>query len=289
MKSRILMGILALALLFPLTTSAKTFSNIMAYGDSLSDNGPDPYGAGRYTDGDIWLETLAVNMGATLFDTAIGGATTGEDNPAAGSSTQFGMQWQLDSTLSHFSSNFDLHDSLFTVWGGANDFFQGRDFSLAVNNLGTILKDLVQAGVSDVMIANLPDLGYSPAFYNDFGPVPQALASGWTLGFNTTLEQMLTQFRADNPDVTLYYLDVFSLFHQQVQKDATGEIINTSEWQALFWDDVHPTSIGHNLIAEKAYNLIDSPVPEPTSMLLFATGLAGLGAMRRKNREVRGH
>ena len=81
MKNRFLPVILVLALLFafPVGSHATAFNNLIVFGDSLSDNG----NIGRFTDGAIWVETLAASLGADLYDFAYGGATTGYDNPAA--------------------------------------------------------------------------------------------------------------------------------------------------------------------------------------------------------------
>jgi hypothetical protein len=62
---------------------------VVAYGDSLSDNGniyavsgfpPPPYYNGRLSNGPVAVENLAAQLGATLVDFAWGGATTGLGN-----------------------------------------------------------------------------------------------------------------------------------------------------------------------------------------------------------------
>ena len=41
----------------------------------------------------------------------------------------------------------------------------------------------------------------------------------------------------------------------------------------LFWDDVHPTTVGHGLLADAAF---DAVTPEPASVTLFSIGLIGM-------------
>lgn len=255
--------------------SAYAFTSIVAYGDSLSDNG----NLGKLTDGDVWVDTLADRLGSTLYNKAHLGATTGIDSPPQGS-TIFGVEWQIQSYQPYFSSKLDMSDTLFTVWAGANDFFSSRGFDSAAVNMGLNLQALIESGAQDILVPNLPDLGLTPAFY---GQENAALASGWSKGFNQLLGLQLESLQLSNPDVNFYLLDVDAIFNDLIIMDDDGNITNQDEWLALFMpnDGVHPTSVGHEAIATGAYQIIN-PVPVPGALTLFCSGLIGLGALRRK-------
>ena len=117
--------------------SAGTFTSVVAYGDSLSDNGNlfaatgipgAPYYNGRRSNGPVAIENAATILGVPLYDFAWIGATTGLGNYGdGGTPTSFGsfglpgMQVQLAATQGSVPA-LAASGALFVVWGGPNDF-----------------------------------------------------------------------------------------------------------------------------------------------------------------------
>lgn len=242
------------------------YSSLVAFGDSLSDNG----NVMRFTDGALWVELLADHSSTHLYDMAFGGATTGYDNPAIGSPIT-GLQWQVD-TSSPLVASLPADDMLLTVWAGANDLLQGREPGAAVANIGTALETLYTAGGRNFLVANLPDVGKTPAFISLPDPSTAQIASLWTGYFDTGLVTMLNIFEGRHTDIKLYFVDTFSIFNQFP--------VGSSAWLELFWiDGFHPSAAGHELI----YQAAASAVPEPSALLLFAVGLIGIVVITQRN------
>lgn len=247
------------------------FSTVVTYGDSLSDNG----NIARFTDGPVWVELLADEYSATLFDFAYGGATTGFDNPAAGLPVT-GLLWQVD-TFGPGLATLPSADTLVTLWAGPNDLLQGRDPFNAVSNVGSALESLYNEGGRNFVVPNLPDIGKTPSLIGQ-GASQAMQASQWTLSYNLSLDSKLSDFSNMYNDINLFTVDIFTIFDQFP--------VGSQEWRDLFWiDGFHPSSIGHELIFNSALSATE-PVPEPATALLFATGLATLIRARRKRQKT---
>lgn len=249
--------------------AATTFNHLVVFGDSLSDTG----NVGKYSDGSIWVETLASKLGLTLDNYAYAGATTGTYNLAGEENDKFigtGLLWQVE-TYEYFSP---IENSLVTVWAGANDLVNYVRYFDAVDNIAIALGLLYEDGFRNFIIPNLPDIGNTPQAQSMEETYSQA-ASLWSQGFNAYLDEVLTEFVEMNEGVVIYNLDVYSLFDQYT--------VGEQDWEDLFWTDgYHPSSIGHNLIANLAASVTASATPVPTAGILLISGLLGLALAGRK-------
>jgi phospholipase/lecithinase/hemolysin len=296
MKRRICFGVVFGLMLLVIGTPihATPISGVVAFGDSLSDNGnlyrytrrpPAPYYEGRFSNGPVWVEYLTDKLDSPLDDRAFGGATTSNYNYATGQDN-WGLKWQIDNYLATPPPS-NAHD-LYTVWAGANDFFANptTDPSVSVNNIGYALERLSNAGARKILIINVPDLGTTPAYSKDANM--SALATAWSTDFNDALTSSLAVFESTF-NGHLYTIDAFTAFDAIASQflnttDAylsDGLIAGLNPDDFVYWDGVHATTRAHHLLAGIAHQTI-APIPEPATLILLGVGIIGLAGLGRK-------
>lgn len=254
--------------------------------------GAPGYYDGRFSNGPIWIDQLAGLLGLPAptisanggSDYAYGDATSG---------TGFTQTYipNIQQQISSWSSNSaGAASQLFTMFGGANDLFdalssggtpaqQATDAQQAAMNIATGVQTLYNDGARHILVANLPDLGLLPDFR---GSPQETQAAALADTFNSTLATQLTQISGSSPGLILYSLDVHTLFNQLVADPSAYGLTNVTDRAYtgddnfigngtsvadpsgyLFWDADHPTTTGHELLAQAAYDV----VPEPSSMM----------------------
>jgi phospholipase/lecithinase/hemolysin len=273
------------------------YPTIYAFGDSLSDTGNDyflshgvvpvqpPYDDGRFSNGPVWVERLAADLGLPApkpsleggNDFAYGGAYTGTIPGHTANPTD------LDYQLAQFKAEVPRPDAgaLYTVWIGGNDLRSAigsanpmATVNAAVSNEMQFISGLVEDGARNILVANVPDFGKTPSAAAS-GPAYQARASQVSSAFDTLLQHDLANFIAANPGVNLGLLDTHALLDQVIADPAafgfanvTGKVwsgnytnpnsgtLATTDPQAqntfLFFDSLHPTTAGHAEVAAAA-------------------------------------
>ncbi len=281
------------------------------YGFSAQVPGPlTGYTNGRFTDGTdtvpsarnyngVWVEQLAAQLAAKPAVTA---SLNGGRNYAYGfattntGTTQFtyGPGNALSFTVNNMGQQLSTYLStapvinsttLFVVWGGANDLLNATSpadiVNAATREVG-IVQQLIAAGATSIIVPNLPPLGLIPRLNGNAAAAAQATASAQ--GFNQALAVGLAQVQAGaGASVRLFPLDIYTLFNTVVGPPLAPSFTNVtvpSQLNAtvnpdtyLFWDDLHPTTYGHSVIAAAALRLLNPAVTTSVSLTSSASSV----------------
>lgn len=262
-----------------------------------------PYApSGTYSNGRVWVDYLADSLGLGLAPSmlggtnyAFGGARTG---PQSGSGFPYSLREQVDLAFGGAGASAP-GGALYVVEGGGNDARDVLGVALAggnpdqliadyASNIATILSTLSAKGANHFLLWNVPDIGKIPSVAA-FGPAVSAAASGLVGRMNQALQLALGQLPGDVTD-GLHFFDAFQAFNDVVANpgdygfsDVTGACATSAACIAdptgvLFWDGIHPTTAGHQLLAR----LTLAELPEPSTYLLFGLALLAMAMLRRK-------
>jgi phospholipase/lecithinase/hemolysin len=302
---RRLLPVALLALLwFTPNVHAGLITGIVSFGDSLTDTGnlfaatgqpPAPYYQGRSSNGPVWVEYLANQLGvAAPTPSLLGGTNYAWAGAETGTGTPNGVPNTGLQISTYLASNTPTASQLFTLWAGANDILGGQtNPAIPVGNIGSEITTLANAGARLFMVPNLPLLGDLPAT----NTLPQADRDGLnflSLSFDSLLHSELTQLR-QSLGITIFEVDINTLVQNMLANPAQYGFTNVttsaigdgvlSGQGYLFWDGIHPTTTGHEIVAETAF----AAVPEPSSivMLIAAAGTLSLWRVTRRNARMR--
>ena len=270
---------------------AGPFSEIVLFGDSLSDLGNDrstfllfpapPYSKGRFSNGDLWIQYVAThynlrlershNVRGTNF--AYGGARTGTGRADIDG---LGVIPNMRDQLSFYTAT-PTGAELFVVWGGGNDIIdtlQNNQLTTAADmaaNIAAIVQELYNRGGRFFLVPNLPDAGRLPRFYNT--PL-QAPATQMSNDFDVLLGAQLIQLDA-LPGITIVRADIKSFVNASIV-NPPAPITDTADpaWTGnylgrngtlvpnpdnyMFWDHIHPSRVAHRLIGAFMAQAVDA-------------------------------
>jgi phospholipase/lecithinase/hemolysin len=306
------------------TVSPSQVSQIISFGDSLTDAGNAsiatlgaepgpgyatrpvtgvPFPVGYFTNpqtgagpSGLWIDQFAAKLGvadpspalAPLGGSnyAVGSALTGSSNPAD-------MQNQLNLFLATHPTGAPS-TALYTLWGGANDIFNGQNPITAASNIASQIKTLAAAGGQNFLWLNLPDLGETPSLSGN--PVLSAEANLASQAFDQAWAAQVSDL--DSQGINVIGVDVDTLFDSILADpaafgfsditDACNATAGCNPNTFLYWDDEHPTTYADSFVSDLAYQDAFgspvNPVPEPSTVTLLALGGTGLLALRRSRR-----
>jgi phospholipase/lecithinase/hemolysin len=281
------------------------YSAVYAFGDSLSDAGNvsllslgqlpvgGVYSGGRFSNGNVWVQDLAQNLGlppvkpslAGGTDFAFGGAETGATAVHAENPTD------LPSQLGQFVASVPqpAPNALYTVWAGSNDVLdiansaetpvqqQASVQQAATNEVGFV-GGLIAHGAKDLVVMGVPDLGQTP--YEMARPTTDATSSALAQAYNADLGAALQQIAASGA-ASIDFVNTFALLDAAIANPAAAGLTNVTQpvWNGnltdansgtlaatgaaqggfLFFDSLHPTATGHSLLASAVTQSLTTP------------------------------
>src|SRR5262245_20375366 len=257
-------------------------SNLVVFGDSLSDNGNlfKDFGIslpfsweGRSSNGPVYVEQLAQLLGVQLDDHAFAGAEASDlSPPVLPVSLPINLPEQVAGYLTQLDGHTPPPGTTALVNIGANDYggylqallngFPVPDAqSFVASVVGSIeqqINALTNAGIEQINLFTLSDLGAAAAL---FGASPQvvALLHGFALANNAAREQIA----ASHPNVEIVdpvplYEAVFAdpqSFGFSAPLTATWSFLQLHDStqfapnEVALFNPTHPTTAGHSVIA----------------------------------------
>jgi len=251
---------------------------------------PAPYskGGNHFTNGATWIEQLAktLRVGESA-EAAIGTDSDAAANYSVGGARarEDGVNFNLPVQVATFFNDVGYvapADALYVIDMGANDV---RDalatgdpaqinaiFTAAINSIGTHLYQLYGTGARRFLVVNVPDLGVLPSIQivNYFQPGAAAYATLLSGIFNDGLTYLLDGLQM-LPGIQIARLDIRAKVAQVIANpaaygltDATSPCItpdiapyNCKKPDSyLFWDGIHPTKAGHEILAHEALQIL---------------------------------
>lgn len=272
---------------------------------------PSPPYNRRFTNGIVWTEILSGGSQTSLFQ---GTGLSGNTNLAFGGSrtdNALNLNGPIPSVPAQIGTFLGAGgrigaNDLVTLQGGPNNIFQyftiaGAGANVAgitatsvasANDLSGSAAQLTAAGARRILIGNIPDIGATPSFNGS--PQTAGAATLATNIFNTQLDSNVRALAAANPGTNYIQMDWNGLFRAVIANPTAFGYTNTTaaclavascaaataaeQNRFVFFDGVHPTATGHQLLALYAGLLLN-----PQSGVARAAPLGEVASYARLN------
>lgn len=252
---------------------------------------PDaPYARGghHFSDGATWVEQLGTTLHLNPSPgPALQHPVVFSNYAVGGSRARLRLALLVDRFLADFGGvapsdalyvvhigGDDLRDALVALQTDPTFATSSAIIAEAVAAIQASITALVSSGARTFLVANSADLALVPEVRAADAQVPGTAAAGTALAlmFNVGLEAMLSGLAGALP-VTVARLDLFTLINEVVAAPAAFGLVEVetpcitpftrvSPYCArpdryLFWDFIHPTRMGHAIIADRALDVLD--------------------------------
>ncbi|KAG9300229.1 hypothetical protein G9A89_007688 [Geosiphon pyriformis] len=212
------------------------YNQIVVLGDGWSDNGnanalsnqnyPTPpalYYLGHYNDGRAWVEHLANNFQAKLFDYAYYGATSdssyiqGYASPPPATEYPVPGLLQQAEQFSQFQNTTSLDQTLGVAWlTGQNDYTTDFDADpeTVVSVFPRVWQSFYLKGIRNILVPNLPQIYIIPHYRDNLSPAKLDSLRNKIEQHDRLLATAAEDFQKANNDTKMYSFDVAGFFNQ---------------------------------------------------------------------------
>jgi outer membrane lipase/esterase len=264
--------------------SGDTYSQIVVFGASLSDNGNAttivpglfpgaPYYPGRASNGLLWIDVVAADLGNSVkpfvnggTNFAVGGARTCEISGT--SPNPFDMCYQTNLYLTSVLNRADasalyvidaatVGNNIFAVIN--NGLSHSEITTTAPTDIAKIMDKLYKAGARKFLVTNVPDVGATP---RGQGLPSPATTTALSNGFNATLNNELANFRASHSGADIRLADFKSAvaittgFTNTTDPCVVNLVACAKPDTYTYWDNLHPTAATGRNMAKAALTVL---------------------------------
>ena len=256
--------------------------SVRPYDDGNIPSWPYPIGRGKtYSNGPTWSQLVAQELklqagtGPALRTTRFTNYAFGGARASDSAGGPFDMTVQVSQFLADNGGAADS-DALYAFWFGGNDVRDALEAALtggspvaviaaALSNYATNMVTLISSGATDFVILNAPNLGVAPAV-TALGSAASAGATSLSFLFNLELDGVLDGIETAFPQVSITRVDMFTVITDAVDNPGDHGFVNVEEACLtplvyagaickspdgyLFWDGIHPTRMGHEMLAD---------------------------------------
>ncbi len=272
------------------TPSYYKYSQVVVFGASLSDTGnvfaasggktpgPSPYYfGGRWSNGPLWIENVAAEVGKTVTRSSAGGTNfayggaktcgiTGVTSAVPDMCTQVALflgaiGGKADAEALYVIDAASVGNNMLAVLGSSGAIPNSAVTAAAPADTAAMMQQLYNAGARRFLVTNVPDVGATP-YVKSLGAQASAGATALSNGFNAGLTNAMNGFKATNGAAKVAIAD-FNGTSAAGLTNTTESCLNPTTFAICaapdtyqFWDPFHPTAATGRRLTVTALNAI---------------------------------